>query len=267
MPSRGRHTTCTGYVQAAILPLAAAAMLATIGLRAAHAQRRSRPPIEPRCSSRRPPPPTPPSTDPAQLVDRWTNRQGLSSALQIMLLLTVLSLAPALLLMTTSFVRIIVVLGLLRQALGTQQLPPSQVITSLALFMTLLIMAPVWKQVYDDAIAPYTQEKIGLEDAWQRGQAPLRRFMSAQIERAGNEDDVCLFLDYLTRRARHADPRPKYVYYGPARPGRARRAAPGPAAGVHAQRAEDVVSDRLSDLLAVLDPGPRGLQRARSRWA
>ena len=74
----------------------------------------------------------------------WTSPQGLASTLQVMLLLTVVSLAPAILLMTTSFVRIIVVLGLLRQALGTQQLPPSQVITSIALFMTLLLMAPVW---------------------------------------------------------------------------------------------------------------------------
>src|SRR2546421_2355452 len=92
--------------------------------------------------------------------DQWTSPDGLSSALQVMLLLTVLSMAPAVLLMTTCFVRIVVVLGLLRQALGTQQLPPSQVITSLALFLSLLIMAPVWKQVYDDAVAPYTQEKI-----------------------------------------------------------------------------------------------------------
>ncbi len=162
-----------------------------------------------------PTPPSPSNTDPAQLVDRWTGRQGLSSALQIMLLLTVISVAPALLLMTTSFVRIIVVLGLLRQALGTQQLPPSQVITSLALFLSLLIMAPVWKQVYDEAIGPYTQEKIALEEAWQRGQAPLRKFMSAQIQRAGNEDDVHLFLDYLDPpREGASEPRPKYVYYG-----------------------------------------------------
>jgi len=153
------------------------------------------------------------NTDPTQLVDRWTNRQGLSSALQIMLLLTVISVAPALLLMTTSFVRIVVVLGLLRQALGTQQLPPSQVVTSLSLFISLLIMAPVWKQVYDQAIAPYTQEQIGLEEAWQRGQSPLRKFMSAQIARAGNEEDVHLFLDYLDPPRDGEPARPKYVYY------------------------------------------------------
>ena len=77
----------------------------------------------------------------------WTSPQGLSASLQIVLLLTVLSLVPAVLLMTTSFVRIIVVLGLLRQALGLQQIPPSQVITSIALFLTVLIMMPVWMDV------------------------------------------------------------------------------------------------------------------------
>ena len=106
--------------------------------------------------------------------ETWTSPQGLTSALQVMLLLTVLSLAPAVLLMTTSFVRIIVVLGLLRQALGTQQLPPSQVITSLSLFMTLLIMTPVWKDVYDSAISPYTDPRsaMTLDEAWQRGALP-----------------------------------------------------------------------------------------------
>jgi flagellar biosynthetic protein FliP len=129
--------------------------------------------------------------------EQWTSPEGLSSALQVMLLLTVISLAPAILLMTTCFVRIIVVLGLLRQALGTQQLPPSQVITSIALFLTLLLMTPVWKKVYDDAIVPYTARKISLDDAWQAGIAPIRRFMSEQIERTDNTADVWLFYRYL----------------------------------------------------------------------
>jgi flagellar biosynthesis protein FliP len=129
--------------------------------------------------------------------DVWTSPQGLTSTLQVMLLLTVISLAPAVLLMTTSFVRIVVVLGLLRQALGTQQLPPSQVITSIALFLTLVIMSPVWKQSYDEGIRPYTDREIGLEDAWQATLNPVRRFMSAQIERTGNSEDVWLFLQYM----------------------------------------------------------------------
>jgi flagellar biosynthetic protein FliP len=129
----------------------------------------------------------------------WTSREGLTSALQVMLLLTVLSMAPAILLMTTCFVRIVIVLGLLRQAIGLQQAPPSQVITSIALFMTLLIMTPVWSDVYHDAIEPYSSpgSDMSLEEAWQAGAKPVRRFMSRQIEIAGNSDDIQLFYKYL----------------------------------------------------------------------
>ncbi len=143
--------------------------------------------------------------------EEWLSRQGLSSSLQIMLLLTVLTLAPAILLMTTCFVRIVVVLGLLRQALGTQQLPPSQVITSIAMFMTLLLMWPVWTDAYNSGIGPYTQGQINPEtnkpyelfskeggppEAWERAALPVRRFMAQQIEVAGNSDDVWLFYQY-----------------------------------------------------------------------
>jgi flagellar biosynthetic protein FliP len=145
----------------------------------------------------------------------WTSPQGLASTLQIMLLLTVISLAPAILLMTTSFVRIIVVLGLLRQALGTQQLPPSQVITSIALFMTLLLMAPVWSESYEKGIKPYTNNEIGLEEAFERGVEPLRQFMAEQIQRTKNDDDVYLFMRYMPEET---DPETgeslNYVYYG-----------------------------------------------------
>lgn len=128
---------------------------------------------------------------------QWTSPAGLSSTIQVMLLLTVLSLAPAILLMTTCFVRIVVVLGLLRQAIGTQQLPPSQVITSLSLFISILIMTPVWKEVYDGAIKPYSNNEITLEQAWDSGVQPVREFMIMQIERTDNSDDVRLFLEYL----------------------------------------------------------------------
>jgi flagellar biosynthesis protein FliP len=124
----------------------------------------------------------------------WTKPEQLTSSLQVMLLLTVVSLAPAILLMTTSFVRIVVVLGLLRQALGTQQLPPSQVITSLALFISLLIMAPVWKQSYEEGIKPYTAGEIDLEMAFDRSLTPVREFMGQQIENTKNADDVRMFL-------------------------------------------------------------------------
>lgn len=129
--------------------------------------------------------------------DQWTSPEGLSSTIQVMLLMTVLSLAPAVMLMTTCFVRIVVVIGLLRQALGTQQLPPSQVITSISLFLTLLIMWPVWKQSYDVGVVPYTQRQITMEDAWTRGTQPIRQFMSKQIDRCGNSADVWMFYKYL----------------------------------------------------------------------
>jgi flagellar biosynthetic protein FliP len=145
----------------------------------------------------------------------WTSPKGLASTLQIMLLLTVVSLAPAILLMTTGFVRIIVVLGLLRQALGTQQLPPSQVITSIALFMTLMLMAPVWSESYERGIKPYTNSEIGLNEAFDRAVKPVRRFMAHQIQRTGNDDDVYLFLKYLPSETESAanGATTNYVYY------------------------------------------------------
>jgi flagellar biosynthesis protein FliP len=147
----------------------------------------------------------------------WTSPQGLASTLQVMLLLTVVSLAPAILLMTTGFVRIIVVLGLLRQALGTQQLPPSQVITSIALFMTLLLMAPVWNETYEKGIRPYTNSEIGLNAAFERGASPVRKFMAHQIQVTGNDDDVYLFMRYLPEAKDAAvGSTPNYVYYDPA---------------------------------------------------
>lgn len=141
--------------------------------------------------------------------EELTTPQGLSSTIRIMLLLTVLSLAPAILLMTTSFVRIVVVLGLLRQAIGAQQLPPSQVITSLALFMTVLIMAPVWNEIKDEAIVPYTDQttQMDWEEAWDRGVKPVKAFMSKQISLAGNSEDVWLFFEYLPEDERQTIPK------------------------------------------------------------
>jgi flagellar biosynthesis protein FliP len=143
----------------------------------------------------------------------WTSPQGLASTLQILLLLTVISLAPAILLMTTCFVRIIVVLGLLRQALGTQQLPPSQVITSIALFMTLLLMAPVWQKSYENGIQPYTRSEISLDDAFIRAVDPIRHFMADQLIITKNDDDVYLFLRYMPPATDSSGKAPNYVYY------------------------------------------------------
>ena len=129
--------------------------------------------------------------------DFWTSPQGMVPTLQIMLLLTVLTLAPAIVIMTTSFVRIVVVLSILRQAVGTNQLPPSQVITSLALFLTFLIMAPVWQEVYREAVVPYTERRISLADATARAEKPIRHFMVTQIVNTGNTDDIWLFMQYI----------------------------------------------------------------------
>jgi len=132
-----------------------------------------------------------------------------------MLTMTVISLAPAILMMTTSFIRIVVVLGLLRQAIGTQQLPPSQVITSIALFMTLLLMTPVWKESYEKGIRPYTHREITLDQAWDASIEPIRRFMADQIVRTENDEDVYLFLKYLPGAMDETTgTSPDYQYYG-----------------------------------------------------
>jgi flagellar biosynthesis protein FliP len=157
------------------------------------------------------PPPLPANDAVTELLkggpQEWTSPERLSSSLQILLLLTVLSLAPAVLLMTTSFVRIIVVLGLLKQALGTQQLPPSQVLTTLAMFMTLLVMTPTWTEVYNESIGPYTRgEIVSPDEAFNAGVLPIKRFMSRQIDLAGNSGDVWLFFDYLPEEQRRKVP-------------------------------------------------------------
>ena len=106
----------------------------------------------------------------------------------------VASLAPALLLMTTSFVRMSVVLSLLRQGLGTQGLPSNQIVTSLALFLSLLVMWPVWTTAYREGVEPFQQGQINAITAFDRGSLPVRRWMAGQIERAGNRQTMLLFL-------------------------------------------------------------------------
>ena len=147
--------------------------------------------------------PTPPAItwpggfEPEQLV----SPRGLSSTLNLMLVMTILSLAPSILMMTTCFIRFIIVLGLLRQALGTQQLPPNQVLVSLSLFLTFMVMSPVWQEAYSQGIRPYTDPAPGavrpsLEETFQQTALPLRRFMSDQIERAGDSETVWMFIEY-----------------------------------------------------------------------
>jgi flagellar biosynthetic protein FliP len=111
--------------------------------------------------------------------------------MQIFLLMTVLSLAPAILIMVTSFTRIVIVLSLLRRALGTMQMPPNQVMIGLALFLTFFIMAPVWHKINQSALQPYLEKKIGNEKALQNALTPLREFMFKQTR----EKDLALFVD------------------------------------------------------------------------
>ena len=111
--------------------------------------------------------------------------------LQIFLLMTVLSLAPAILIMVTSFTRIVIVLSLLRRALGTMQMPPNQVMIGLSLFLTFFIMAPVWQQINISALQPYLNNKISNQEALQNAAAPLKDFMFKQTR----EKDLALFVD------------------------------------------------------------------------
>lgn len=116
---------------------------------------------------------------------------GLSSTVTLILLLTMGSLIPGLLLLTTSFTRFIVVLGLTRNAIGIQTAPPTPVLIGIALFLTLFVMKPVLTQVYDDALQPMMDEEISLEEAYDAAYEPLRGFMLSQTR----DEDLRLFLD------------------------------------------------------------------------
>lgn len=111
--------------------------------------------------------------------------------LQILLLLTFLSLAPAILITVTSFTRIIIVLSMIRNALATRTMPPNQVLIALALFLTIFIMAPVWQGVIDEAITPYLEDEIGTDEMLDEGLVPIRGFMFEQVR----EKDLSLFFE------------------------------------------------------------------------
>ena len=149
--------------------------------------------------------PSDPSPLPAGLnPDEMLKPGGLTPTLKLLGLLTLISLAPSILIMTTCFVRFVIVLGLLRQAFGTQQLPPNQVLVALSLFLTMAVMGPVWTEAYEQGIEPYTSatyideaaQREALEDATKRTLAPIRRFMATQIEATGNASAIDLFLQY-----------------------------------------------------------------------
>ena len=114
-----------------------------------------------------------------------------AAVIQLLFVLTVLSMAPAILLMLTSFTRVLVVLSLLRHALGTQQMPPNQIIIGLSLFLTMFIMAPVWQRVNAEALQPYYEEQISWEEVLSRGALPIKDFMLRQTR----EKDIALFVN------------------------------------------------------------------------
>lgn len=117
---------------------------------------------------------------------------NVSTSLRLILVLTVLSLAPSILILMTCFARIVIVLSFVRTALATQQMPPNQVLIGLALFMTFFIMAPTFQEVNEVALTPLFAEEINLEEAYDLASAPFKEFMSAHTR----QKDLALFLNY-----------------------------------------------------------------------
>ncbi|MEC9361243.1 MAG: flagellar type III secretion system pore protein FliP [SAR324 cluster bacterium] len=141
-------------------------------------------------------------------IDSATSPQQVSTTLQIVFLLTVLTMAPAILIMTTSFTRFVIVLSFLRQAIGTPTAPSNQVVIGLALFLSLFVMMPIWEEVNTTALDPYLQEAISQEEFMSRAALPIKRFMGnftrekdlalfiriAKIERPKNIDEVPIWV-------------------------------------------------------------------------
>jgi flagellar biosynthetic protein FliP len=116
--------------------------------------------------------------------------EKMATGIQLLFIFTILSLAPAILLMLTSFTRVVVVFSLLRHALGTQQMPPNQIIIGLSLFITLFIMAPVWQRINTEALTPYYEEQISWDQALSLAATPVKDFMLRQVR----EKDLALFV-------------------------------------------------------------------------
>ncbi|MBQ2849092.1 MAG: flagellar type III secretion system pore protein FliP [Thermoguttaceae bacterium] len=127
----------------------------------------------------------------------WFGPESVSTSLKTLLTFSILAVAPAILLATTSFVRISVVLSLLRQGIGAGQVPSNQTIAALAVFLSLLIMTPVWSEVYEAAVVPYSEGQMSSAEAFQRGQAPIRTFLWRQIEKTGNVETIGVFTQFI----------------------------------------------------------------------
>ena len=124
-------------------------------------------------------------------IGEATDPGEVSTALQIILMLTILSVAPAILLMTTGFTRIVIVLSFVRQAMGTQQAPSNQIVIGLSLFLTFFVMAPIYERVNENALQPYLEKKINQEQALTAALTPMREFMFSQV----GEKDLQLLVD------------------------------------------------------------------------
>lgn len=148
------------------------------------------------------------AADPTLNINLGSGDGLTARVLQLTALITVLSLAPSILIMTTSFVRIVVVLSLLRTAIGLQQAPPNVVIVSLSLFLTAFVMQPVWQQAYDAGIGPVMREEMPLDEAFPRIADPLKHFMGAQTR----PQDLMMFIDMA-----HLDQAPRNLEDTPLR--------------------------------------------------
>ena len=126
--------------------------------------------------------------------------QEVSTALQVLFVLTILSVAPAILLMTTAFTRIVIVLGFVRQAMGTQNMPPNQIIIGLSLFLTFFVMSPVFNQIKTNALQPYLKEQITQKEALDKAVGAMREFMFSQVQ----ENELQLLID-ITKKEQPAD--------------------------------------------------------------
>lgn len=152
------------------------------------------------------------------VTDFVTTSPEAASTVKWLLLGGVLSLAPALAVMTTSFVRIAVVLGIVKHGFGGGQFLPSQAMTALSLFLTIGVMAPVWRASYDAGYAPYaarsyqnaTEQQAALTTAFENGVAPIRRFMALQIEAAGNASAIDLIVKYQSQWSGEGAPVPQF---------------------------------------------------------
>ena len=134
--------------------------------------------------------------------------EDVSVTLQLLLLLTVLSLAPSILIMTTSYLRIIIVFQFLKNAMGTMQMPPNQLLAGIALFLTFFVMGPTWNEVNTDALQPYLDGKLSMEEAYDKGITPVREFMFKHTR----TEDMELFMSFMeVDRPKSREELPTYV--------------------------------------------------------